>query len=169
MVESRSSGTAAPACEARRAGPGPGQSRGAHVLERSVSAPRGEPPRTDSAGDVTIEGPTLAAHALRAGLVDGVHRVVVPVLVGGGTPLYPAGVHLDLELVDERRFDRGFVLLRCTARRADGAAPSSPAPDVCLRRPEGTGPYDGCVPPAGAGCRPVRSRSSAWSSSTAPS
>ncbi|BDZ66443.1 deaminase [Agromyces mangrovi Wang et al. 2018] len=67
-------------------------------------------------GAVTIEGPTLAAHALRDGLVDEVHRYVAPVLVGGGTPVFPADVRLDLELVEQRRFDRGFALLRYAVR-----------------------------------------------------
>lgn len=67
-------------------------------------------------GDVTVEGPTLAAHALRAGLVDEIHRYVVPVIVGGGTALYPAGLRLDLELTGERRFDGGIIALRYRVR-----------------------------------------------------
>ena len=63
-------------------------------------------------GDVTVAGPGLAAHALRAGLVDEIQRVIVPVIVGGGTPLYATGVHLNLELVEEKRFDRGLIFLR---------------------------------------------------------
>lgn len=69
-----------------------------------------------AAGDVTIEGPVLAAHALRAGLVDEIHRFVAPVIVGGGTPLYPPGLRLDLELVDQRRFDQGFSWLQYAVR-----------------------------------------------------
>jgi len=61
--------------------------------------------------DVTIGGPTLAAHAWRAGLVDECHTFVVPTLVGGGTPTYPPGVTQRLALVDEHRFAGGFVHL----------------------------------------------------------
>ena len=72
--------------------------------------------KAEATGNVTVEGPGLAAHALRAGLVDEVHRVLAPVIVGGGTPIYPSDVQLDLELVDERRFDRGMVHLRYVLR-----------------------------------------------------
>jgi hypothetical protein len=33
------------------------------------------------------------------------------VIVGGGTPAFPDGLRLDLELVDERRFANGVVHL----------------------------------------------------------
>ncbi len=62
--------------------------------------------------DLSISGPTLAAHALRAGLVDEVRLYVWPVAVGGGLPMFPAGLRLDLRLVDERRFANGVVHLR---------------------------------------------------------
>ena len=62
--------------------------------------------------DVTVGGPTLAAHALRAGLVDEVQLLLAPVIVGGGQAALPAGLRLDLELTDERRFDNGTVHLR---------------------------------------------------------
>jgi hypothetical protein len=40
----------------------------------------------------------------------------VPVIVGGGTASLSAGAHLDLELVDERRFDGGTAYLRYRTR-----------------------------------------------------
>ncbi|HWI73397.1 MAG TPA: dihydrofolate reductase family protein [Baekduia sp.] len=61
--------------------------------------------------DVTIGGPTLAAEALRAGIVDELHLFLSPVIVGGGTPALPPGVRLDLTLLDERRFANGVVHL----------------------------------------------------------
>jgi dihydrofolate reductase len=61
--------------------------------------------------DISVGGPTLAAEALRAGLVDEYQLVVAPVIVGGGTPVFPGGVRGDLELVDERRFENGSVHL----------------------------------------------------------
>jgi dihydrofolate reductase len=73
--------------------------------------------RLTEAGDVTVDGPTLAATALAAGLVDEIAPVVVPVVVGGGTRFLPEGVRLDLELVEERRFTRGAVHLRYRVRR----------------------------------------------------
>lgn len=35
---------------------------------------------------------------------------------GGGTPILPDGLRLDLELLDERRFAGGFVYLRYAVR-----------------------------------------------------
>jgi dihydrofolate reductase len=61
--------------------------------------------------DVSVSGPGLAQHAFAAGLVDEVHLFVFPVAVGGGKPGLPRGVHLDLALVDERRFGNGVVHL----------------------------------------------------------
>ncbi len=64
------------------------------------------------AADISIGGPTLAAHAIAAGLVDEYQLFVVPVIVGGGTRCLPAGVRLDLQLVDEHRFDNGMLFVR---------------------------------------------------------
>ena len=66
--------------------------------------------------DLTIGGPTLAAHAFAAGLVDVVDLYLSPVIVGGGTRALPDGVRLDLELVDERRFGNGVVHLHHRVR-----------------------------------------------------
>lgn len=62
--------------------------------------------------DVAIGGPRLAAEALRAGLVNEIHQLVSPVVVGAGTHFLPAGIRLQLELLDERRFRNGVVFLR---------------------------------------------------------
>jgi dihydrofolate reductase len=59
--------------------------------------------------DISIGGPTLAAQAIAAGLVDEYQLFVVPVVVGGGTRCLPDGIRLDLKLVDQRRFDNGMV------------------------------------------------------------
>jgi dihydrofolate reductase len=67
-------------------------------------------------GDVSIGGPTLAAHAIRAGLVDEYQRFVTPVVVGGGTPALPSGTRAALDLVGEVRFASGVVYLRHRAQ-----------------------------------------------------
>jgi dihydrofolate reductase len=67
--------------------------------------------KASATSDLSIGGPALAAHALRAGLVDVLQLFVAPVVVGGGTPWLPDGVRLDLALVDEHRFARGFAHL----------------------------------------------------------
>jgi dihydrofolate reductase len=58
---------------------------------------------------LSIGGPTLAATALRAGLVDEIHLLLSPVVVGGGTPALPSDLRLDLSLLDTRRFANGVV------------------------------------------------------------
>jgi dihydrofolate reductase len=62
--------------------------------------------------DLMIGGAELAAQALRAGLVDELQFVLVPVAVGGGKPALPARVRVDLELLHQRRFANGSVYLR---------------------------------------------------------
>ncbi len=71
---------------------------------------------TDQERDVSIGGPTLASHALRAGIVDDVHLFIVPHIVGGGTPCWPAGTRLALDLVEQKEFVDGTVHLHYRAR-----------------------------------------------------
>ena len=66
--------------------------------------------------DVSVGGATLAAHALRAGIVDDVHLFVVPVVVGGGTSAWPPNARLTLELMDQDRFADGTVHLHYRTR-----------------------------------------------------
>ena len=61
--------------------------------------------------DISVGGPELAGHALRAGVVDEVHLFVTPVVVGGGHPALARDVRVRLELLDHRRFDSGVVHL----------------------------------------------------------
>ena len=60
-------------------------------------------------------GPNLAAQALEAGLVDELQLFITPLLVGGGTKALPDRLRLELELLEESRFDSGVVYLhyRC--------------------------------------------------------
>jgi dihydrofolate reductase len=67
--------------------------------------------------DVTIGGPTLAASALRAGLVNEIQQLISPVVVGGGIRFLPDDVRIDLELIDERRFENGVVFVRYAVTR----------------------------------------------------
>jgi dihydrofolate reductase len=85
-------------------------------IERSFEP---EAVRTLKAGsdhDLTITGPSLAAHAVRAGLVDEYHLFVTTTVVGGGRRFFPDGVRLDLELVEERAFRSGVVYARYRTR-----------------------------------------------------
>jgi dihydrofolate reductase len=73
--------------------------------------------KASSQHDLSIGGPALAAQAIAAGLVDEVHLFLTPVSVGGGTPSLPAGVRVQLELVDEHRFAGGVVHLHYRVER----------------------------------------------------
>ncbi|MBS4753128.1 dihydrofolate reductase family protein [Nocardioides sp. zg-ZUI104] len=90
-------------------------------LERSFdpAAVRAYVDATD--GDVSLGGPTLAAHALRAGIVDAVEYYAHPVVIGAGTRWLPPDLRLGLDLVTEHRFGCGVVHLAYDVRR-------SPAP-----------------------------------------
>lgn len=61
---------------------------------------------------VMSRGPDLAAQAIRAGLIDEIQLFVSPIVVGGGNNALPDDVPFELELLDERRFGNGVVLLR---------------------------------------------------------
>ena len=62
--------------------------------------------------DIGVGGPELAGQAILAGLVDEIQLFLSPVVVGGGTRALPDNVRVELELLDERRFDNGVVYLR---------------------------------------------------------
>lgn len=66
--------------------------------------------------DITVDGPELAAQALKAGLVDELQPIICPLIVGGGKRFFPDDVRLDLALIDERRFTNGVVVLRYDVR-----------------------------------------------------
>ena len=67
-------------------------------------------------GEVEIFGPTTAAPAIREGLVRDFRFFVVPKIVGGGLRAIPEDARLDLELVEQRVFDNGAVLLHYRQR-----------------------------------------------------
>ena len=69
-----------------------------------------------SGSDLSVGGAALGAEAFRHGLVDECVLLLHPVLVGGGKPALPRGVRLDLELLDQRRFGNGAVLVRHAVR-----------------------------------------------------
>ena len=81
-------------------------------IERAFDPAEVKRLKETSEADVSIGGPTLAAHAIRAGLVDEWQLFVVPIMVGGGLAALPDGVRIGLDLVDERRFDGGVTFLR---------------------------------------------------------
>jgi dihydrofolate reductase len=65
-----------------------------------------------------IGGATLAAAAMRAGLIDEYVLVTAPVLVGSGTPFFTALDNwVNLTMVEIRTFPDGVVLTRYETRR----------------------------------------------------
>ncbi|MGO1183882.1 MAG: dihydrofolate reductase family protein [Micrococcaceae bacterium] len=61
--------------------------------------------------DMTVDGPTLAAEAFRHGLVDELHLLVCPIVIGDGLRMLPTS-RIDLTLHNERRFSNGMVQLK---------------------------------------------------------
>lgn len=85
-------------------------------IERSFDPDAVRRLKESPGGTIGIGGPTLAARALTAGLVDECGFFLNPVVVGGGLPALPDGLDLKLELLDERRFANGVVYLRYGVR-----------------------------------------------------
>jgi dihydrofolate reductase len=74
--------------------------------------------KTEDGGPMDIVGATLAAAAMRAGLIDEYVLVTHPVLVGGGTPFFTAlDGWVNLKLVETRSFPDGVLLTRYETRR----------------------------------------------------
>jgi dihydrofolate reductase len=74
--------------------------------------------KAEDGGPMDIVGATLAAAAMRAGLIDEYLLVTHPVLVGGGKPFFTAldsWVHLKLQ--ETRTFPGGVVLTRYETKR----------------------------------------------------
>jgi dihydrofolate reductase len=62
--------------------------------------------------DLSVGGPTLAALALDAGLVDEIVLFLVPYVVGGGRRVFQPGFRTPLRLLGERRFAKGALMVR---------------------------------------------------------
>jgi len=92
-------------------------------IERSFDPEEIRRMKASAERDLVVDGAELAAHALRAGLVDECHLLVSPVMVGGGKRFLPDGVRMQFELLEERRFGNGVVFLRY--RTAGGAVTGS--------------------------------------------
>ncbi|HEY1507588.1 MAG TPA: dihydrofolate reductase family protein [Solirubrobacteraceae bacterium] len=68
-------------------------------------------------GDVAVGGAGLAADLIKRNLIDEYQLFVYPVVLGAGTPYFPAGApRIDLELLESRTFGSRVVYMRC--RRA---------------------------------------------------
>jgi dihydrofolate reductase len=69
--------------------------------------------KAQEGGDMAVGGADLAATFIRHDLIDEYRLYVNPVVLGGGTPLFPPSqTPLSLELAETRTFGNGVVLLR---------------------------------------------------------
>ncbi|MGP6138982.1 dihydrofolate reductase family protein [Jeotgalibaca sp. A127] len=67
--------------------------------------------KESSSSDITIGGPHLAKQAISMGLVDELHILIHPIILGGGKRALPDNLNMPLELLSERRFASGVVHL----------------------------------------------------------
>jgi dihydrofolate reductase len=81
-------------------------------IERSFDPDAVRELKAAAGGDITIGGADIASQALKAGLIDECQLYVLPTVLGGGKPALSTDARADLELIDERRFANGVVLLR---------------------------------------------------------
>ena len=78
-------------------------------VERDFDAEAIRRLKASATRDIAVGGPELAAQAMAASLVDEVHLLLNPIIVGGGNPALPAGVRVKLALLSQRRFRNGVV------------------------------------------------------------
>ena len=66
--------------------------------------------------NLSVGGASLAGTLMKQGLIDEIQLFVMPVILGSGTPFFPAlDRKLDLRLVETRTFGSGAVFLRYLA------------------------------------------------------
>jgi dihydrofolate reductase len=82
------------------------------TIERSFDHAEVQKLVAESDKDFDIGGPHLAAQAIKAGIVDEYHQIIVPVMIGGGLHWLPKDVKTELKLVNVHEFKNGFVHLQ---------------------------------------------------------
>jgi dihydrofolate reductase len=83
-------------------------------IEREFTIESVQHLKDSSITDLSIGGAELGGQALRAGLVDEIHLLLNPVIVGAGKRALPDDLQAQLTLLDERRFTSGVVHLHYT-------------------------------------------------------
>ena len=69
--------------------------------------------REQPGGEMAVGGAGLASAFMRLGLIDEYRLFVSPVVLGGGTPYFPASEErIDLKLIETRTFGSRVVYLR---------------------------------------------------------
>jgi dihydrofolate reductase len=65
--------------------------------------------------NIYVDGSSVLIHALaQHNLVDEYSLLVYPVVIGGGKRVFPAGMRIDMQLVESKPFPTGVVLMRYT-------------------------------------------------------
>jgi dihydrofolate reductase len=82
------------------------------TIEREFDPEAVRKAATESDKDFDIGGPHLAGEAIKAGIIDEYHQIIVPVMIGSGNNWLPKGAKNELKLVDVHRFENGFVHLQ---------------------------------------------------------
>ncbi len=73
--------------------------------------------KEEPGGDLSVGGAGLASSLIKQGLVDEYRLFVSPVVLGGGTPFFPAvDGRIDLELVETRTFGSRVIYVRYQRR-----------------------------------------------------
>ncbi len=90
-------------------------------IEQGFEAEAVQRMKAAAARDLIVGGPTLAAHAFKAGLVDVCYLFIAPIMVGDGIRAFPSGVRFELALQDERRFRNGIVYVHYRSTTRQGA------------------------------------------------
>jgi len=68
--------------------------------------------KAETSGLIEVNGARFAASLIRLGLVDEYRLYMMPVVLGGGTPYFEAGLQLELEPIDTERLPQHCTLLR---------------------------------------------------------
>lgn len=88
--------------------------RDTEIVRRKAALARVMQLKAGTEGDLLIYGGTMVwQHLFAAGLVDELHLLVGPVLLGAGVPVFAPGVTRSLRLLDQRRLpDSDIAALR---------------------------------------------------------
>lgn len=68
--------------------------------------------KSDSDGQISVAGPTLAAELARSGLIDEYRLYMHPIVLGGGKPYFQQGLSLGLKPLGNESLPQGVTLLR---------------------------------------------------------
>ena len=69
--------------------------------------------------NIYVDGSSVLVHALaQHNLVDEYSLLVYPLVLGGGKRVFPAGVRIDMKLVETKAFPTGVVLMRYAVNNA---------------------------------------------------